>query len=54
MDVTDEDIEAYKEKRTQLDNIESYDDEVMDSTMIKLMSLQDGIDSARVKLNLKQ
>ena len=54
MNVTDEDIEAYKEKRTQLDNSDSYDNKIMDSTIIRLVTLQNGIDSAIVNLNLKQ
>ena len=54
MDVTDEDIEAYKEKRTQLDNSDSYDASIMDSTIIRLVALQNDIDKASVNLKLKQ
>ncbi len=54
MDVTDEDIEAYKEKRTQLDNSNYYDASIMDSTIIRLVALQNDIDKASVNLKLKQ
>ena len=53
MEVSDEEIEAYREKREQIDKGISNGDEATDSIMNEIMQQQKTIDESKAKLNLE-
>ena len=53
MDVSDEDIDAYRDEREQMDKSMSESDEETDSIINKIMQLQMNIDESKSKLKLE-
>ena len=53
MEVSDEEIEAYRKKREQIDKGISNGDEATDSIMNEIMQQQKTIDESKAKLNLE-
>ena len=53
MEVTDEDIEAYRKERKQIDKGKSEDDEAADSLINEIIQLQMNIDESKAKLKLE-
>ena len=53
MEVSDEEIEAYRKEREQIDNDMSEGDEVIDSVMNEIMQLQKTIDESKAKLKME-
>jgi len=52
MEVTDDELEAYRKERTQIEKDMSKEDEALDSIIYEIIELQNSIDESKAKLKL--